>query len=90
MKKKKKTYDWNYVGSNPELEGLCGTISIVSALCSNTVFWMLHKAEAIDLIWIIQQRKLVELNTIRFFLSCPEYIWHCYSSDKCTLIVFSI
>ena len=39
------TCDWKVAGSNPGLEGLCGTISIFSAPCTAPVFWKRHKTE---------------------------------------------
>ena len=32
------SFDWKVAGSNPGLEGPCGSISIVSALCAVPVF----------------------------------------------------
>ena len=40
------TCDWKVAGSNPGLEGPCGAISILSALCAVPVFRKRHKTEA--------------------------------------------
>ena len=36
------TCDWKVAGSNPGLEGPCGTISIFSYPCAVPVFWKRH------------------------------------------------